>query len=351
MTTTSSDGPTRSRLTDIAAAAGVSVATVSKVVNGRPDVSPATRAAVEAHIARHHYVSPSSRRTATEVSTVEFLLPDDLSAYSTLVLSGVVEAGRRAGVSVVVGGFLRGSTRTAPRAWARSLLTAGRGGVIAVTAELSDSEVAALHSARLPVVVIDPLGPPRHEVASVASTNFAGGWAVAEHLIRLRHREIAYVGGPPRSACNQARVHGYRAALEAAGLAPRPGFVLQDTFHVETGRRLGRQVLDRAEPPTAVVAANDEVALGLLEAARVLGLRVPRDLSITGFDDSGFATRTAPPLTTVRQPLREMGTLALRNLLQLATGEPLGSHHVELATELVVRGSTGPATDRHVAFS
>ena len=333
----------KTTLATIAARAGVSIATVSKVVNGREDVSAETRAVVEALLVRHDYRPPAGRRAGAATTTVEFLIDGDFSSYATAVVDGVVEAAGEQGAAVVVG-VLReqrnGRFPVPPRSWARGLAAAGRTGVIVVTGELTGAHVDALTAVKIPLVVIDPLNLPRSEVASVGSTNFTGGMSATNHLIGQGHRRIAYVGGPPGASCNQARLHGYRAAMEYAGLAPAENHVLNEDFQYDSGRRLGAELLARPDRPTAVVGGCDSIALGVMEAARVLGLRIPEDLSVTGFDDTELAPMAAPPLTTVRQPLREMGRVALRTVLRMAGGEQLDSHHVELATELVVRGST-----------
>ena len=194
-------------------------------------------------------------------------------------------------------------------------------------------------------MVIDPIDLPRARVTSVGATNFAGGVAAARHLLSLGHRRVAYVGGSPTAACSQARMGGFRSAMHAAGLAGpgrlRPGRVVP----LPGRRRREAALFALPAPPTAVFAACDEVAAGVVEAARARGLRVPEDLSVVGFDDTQLARYASPPLTTVRQPLREMGAVALRTALRMAAGEELDSHHVELATELIVRKSTAaPAT-------
>jgi LacI family transcriptional regulator len=137
-------------------------------------------------------------------------------------------------------------------------------------------------------------------------------------------------------------MHGYRGAMEAAGAPVPDGYARTGRFSYEHGFAGGHALLDLPQPPTAVFAGSDETALGVVEAARARGLRVPEDLSVVGFDDTPVARLAAPPLTTVRQPLREMGAVAVRTALRLAAGERPYSHHVELATELVVRRSTAP---------
>jgi LacI family transcriptional regulator len=174
----------------------------------------------------------------------------------------------------------------------------------------------------------------------VGSTNFAGGMAATQHLLSLGHRRIAYLGGPPSSGCNQARLNGFRGAMEAAGVSVPKDYVWLREFLYEDGLAGGADLLDLPEPPTAIFAGSDETALGVMEAARARGLRVPEDLSVIGFDDTQVARLASPQLTTIRQPLREMGAVALRTALQLAAGEKVDSHHVELATRLIVRDST-----------
>jgi LacI family transcriptional regulator len=235
-----------------------------------------------------------------------------------------------------------GSGADSPAAWVRRLVAAGRTAVIDVVDDVLAGDLTVLSRAGLPVVVIDPLNMPRDRMTSVGATNFAGGLAATQHLLSLGHRRIAYLGGIPGSSVNQARRHGYLAAMDAERVPVLEGYLRSGNFLYQDGLTEGLELLGLPEPPTAVFVASDESATGMLEAARSRGLRVPQDLSVVGFDDTQVARLVSPPLTTVRQPLREMGAVALRTALRLAAGETLDSHHVELATELVVRGSTGP---------
>jgi LacI family transcriptional regulator len=339
----------RATLASIAASAGVSVSTVSKVLNGRTDVGPETRARVEALLAQLEYVGrrADSGARSNQQPIVELVFHGRLVAYALEVLQGVLETAAELGVAVVVSQRPRqpGAGVDAPADWVRRLTAARRTAVVDVVDDVLAGDLTALSRARLPLVVIDPLNLPRAQMTSVGATNFAGGVAATQHLLSLGHRQVAYLGGVTGTSVNQARMHGYLAAMGSEGVPVPEDYLRSANFHYQDGLVEGLALLDLPERPTAVFVASDESAAGMLEAARTRGLQVPRDLSIVGFDDTQVARLTSPPLTTVRQPLREMGAVALRTALRLAAGEKLDSHHVELATELVVRGSTAPPAD------
>jgi len=336
--------PRRTTLAIVARAAGVSLPTVSKVLNGHPDVAADTRARVQ-RILREQDYAPPAKRQRTPGRTVALVFANVVSAYAAELLRGVTDGGAECGVDIVVSGVpdSDGEPGAAPAdSWARQLTRAGREGIIVVTPRLTSEQITAFERARIPLVVIDPVNLPREDVTSVGATNWAGGVSATEHLIDLGHRRIAFVGGPQRASSSQARLHGYRAALEDAALTVDADLVTHGTFHYEEAYDLGLQLLKRSQPPTAIFAASDVTAFGVMEAARAVGLRVPDELSIVGFDDTFIAAWSTPPLTTVHAPLRDMGRVAIRTLMRLVAGETLDSYHVELATHLVVRGSTGP---------
>jgi len=335
----------RTTLATVAASAGVSVATVSKVLNGRRDVAPATRARVQEMLRAHDY--GGRLKTIERHPTIELTLRGKIGSYSAEVIQGVAVAAAHLGVAVTVGVKSvdqRPSARIESATWARNLAVNGRRAVIAVTDELGYDEIQALGRLRLPLVVIDPMNVPSPDIVSVGSTNFRGGQAAARHLVDLGHRRIAYLGGRAAAECSLARLAGFRSTLEGAGVGLPEEYVHStEDFLYENGLRGAPRLLSLPERPTAIFAASDELACGAIEAARSVGLSVPDDLSIVGFDDTEIARIASPPLTTVRQPLQEMGAVALRTVLRLVAGEKIDSNHVELATELVVRSSTAAA--------
>lgn len=335
--------PGRVTLTEVAQQAGVSKATVSKVLNRRPDVADSTRAHVQTALESLGY-EPTHRGRPEARPTVSVLFKDFATLYSSEVLAGVVGAAQEHGISVVASSLeSEGPPNALTPAWFGELADLGHIGLITVTTTLSGGEVAACRRAGLPLVVIDPVevGLQADEsVLSVSATNWSGGMQATEHLLQLGHRRIGLVGGLPASRPAEHRLHGYLAAMQRAGLEPEPELIELAGFAYEDGRDAAGRMLDLPEPPTAIVAGCDISALGVMEASRLRGLRLPDDLSIVGFDDSLAASWSSPQLTTVRQPVREMGRAALRELLASVRGLAPETHHLELSTALVVRDST-----------
>jgi LacI family transcriptional regulator len=328
------DGEARVTIADIADAAGVSVPTVSKVVNGRSDVAPETRERVERLLHEHGYQrrAPSRDRQAALLDVVFNELE---SPWAIEIIRGVEEVAREHDLGVVL------SAQEGPgalgRSWIDAVASRRTAGVVLVVSELTEEQAARLTARRIPFVVVDPAGEPAPDVPSVGATNWNGGLTATRHLLELGHRRVGMIGGPRHMLCSRARVDGYRAALETAGVPVDPELIRHGDFHVETAYEEGRKLLALSDRPTAIFAGSDLQAFGLYEAARVLGLQVPRHLSVIGFDDLPMARWAWPPLTTIRQPLTEMAATATR--LVLGQG---GERRVELATSLVVRQSTAP---------
>ncbi|MFG1604631.1 LacI family DNA-binding transcriptional regulator [Actinoplanes sp. NPDC049265] len=323
----------------IAAEAGVSVPTVSRVLNGRTDVAPQTREKVEELLSAHGYQRRASRQRPGGAALIDLVFNDLDSPWAVELIRGVEEVTHAAGVGTVISAVHRKSTAT--RQWLQNLRARASDGVIFV---LSGPGVAHTELQRLgiPVVMVDPAGNAGNDVPTIGATNWAGGRAATEHLASLGHRKIALIAGPKDLLCSRARLDGYRAALEEAELDYQA--ITQGDFQHRSGFEGAAELLDRADPPTAIFAASDTMALGAYEACRVRGLRIPSDISIVGFDDLPESHWASPPLTTVRQPLAEMGALAARTALRLARGEHIEVPRVELVTELVVRDSTTAPT-------
>ncbi|MEW2403122.1 LacI family DNA-binding transcriptional regulator [Streptomyces sp. NPDC046862] len=345
MTGTARSRPSARRglLTSIAVEAGVSLATVSKVVHRRRDVSEPTRARIEALLAERGYVRPweGEARRPRQILAV---FRDLDGPYTLEVVRGIVESAAELGVHTTVGTTGRRSISQ----WLGQSVALGAAGVVIVISTLAEQDQRRILDQRLPVVLVDPLNAPSPDIPSIGVTNWHGATTAVQHLIELGHRRIGMLAGRPHSLAGSARLHGCRAALAEAGIPYDPAIVRATDFDYDEGLRAARDLLDRHDRPTALFAASDAQALGALEAARQLGITVPRELSVMSFDDTVVAAMASPPLSAVRQPFRELGQEATRVLLHLADGKPPATSRRELATELVVRLSTAPPeSERH----
>ena len=334
---TSAKRRSRTTLAAIAAEAGVSLPTVSKVVNGRPDVAPDTRALVERLLGEREYHRTRPRR-GRRSGLVDLIFNGLDSPWAVEILRGVEDWCAGHAMGAAVSAVRHGSAR--PASWTSALASHDTDGVILVTSELTLPQLRQVRDEGIPLVVVDPVSLPDPDLPSVGATNWAGGLAATEHLIGLGHVRIGAITGPADYLCSRARVDGYRSALERADLEFDQSLVRHGDFQHEGGFLRGGELLDRPYPPTAIFAGSDQQALGVYEAARQRGLRIPQDLSVVGFDDLPAARWVSPPLTTVRQPLADMGRVAAEMLGDLIEGIPLRSQRVELSTELIVREST-----------
>jgi LacI family transcriptional regulator len=326
----------RVTIRDVAARAGVSVATVSKVINSRYGVAAGTTARVQAVIAELGYeaslVAQSLRNHRTNVIGILVL---DLEPFSTELLKGAADAIRGSGFELVV--YSAGGLAADRTGWERRYLSRLSGtlidGAVLVTPTVVDVNYGA------PVVAIDPQAG-QSDLPTVDSDSLHGARLATGHLLHLGHRRIAMLTGRPDLKSAQLRERGYRQALAEAGVSADESLVLVGDYDAATSQRQARQLLTAADPPTAVFAANDMSAIATIEMAAELGLRVPGDLSVVGFDNIPESMMCTPPLTTVNQPVRQMGQQSIELLLQLIRGEAAQVTHITLATELVVRQST-----------
>ncbi|MFD9124290.1 LacI family DNA-binding transcriptional regulator [Kitasatospora sp. NPDC059571] len=327
----------RVTLAQVAEEAGVSISTVSKVLNGRQDVSRPTRLRVERLLENHGY--QRTPKSAWEAPLIEIVFHELDSIWAMELIRGIENVAKEHDASVVL---TESGTRHAPDpGWIEGVLRRRPLGVVLVFSSLPPEVKQQLRSRAIPFVIIDPAGDPEPDVPSVGSANWSGGLAATRHLIESGHRRIAIITGPEDMLCSLARLDGFRSAMSMAGLPVDPSLVAFGDFHVEGGRLRAMEMLGRPDRPTAIFAGSDLQALGVLEAARVHGLKVPDDLSVVGYDDVAIARWASPALTTVHQPLQKMAEEAAQMLLRLRADESTGTR-LELATSLVVRSSTAP---------
>lgn len=325
-------------LNSIAELAGVSVPTVSKVLNGRPDVALDTRRRVQAIVDEHDYRRPD--RGARTAPLLEVLFHELESEWALEIVMGVEEEASRHGLAVVISEMH--GRRSPEKGWLSGVLARRPIGLIVVFANLDRAMAAQLRARGIPFVVVDPTGEPVHDTPSVGATNWSGGLAATRHLLELGHGRIGVICGPREILCCRARLDGYRAAMDAAGVPLDAHLIRYGDFHVASGVRIAREMLRLPDRPTAIFAENDLMALGVYQAAREARLHIPEDLSVVGFDDLPVASWVGPPLTSVRQPLAEMARSATDLVLRLAGGEQPPQTRLELSTRLVLRESTAP---------
>lgn len=323
----------------IAAEAGVSAPTVSRVLNGRGDVAPATRERIEKLLRTHGY-RRRGHRSRDRVGLIDLVFNDLDSPWAVEIIRGVEDVAHQSGAGVVVSAIHRRATSA--RQWLDNVRTRVSDGIILVTTDLDPSLKEELRDLKVPAVVIDAVGVPDLATPTIGATNWSGGLSATEYLIELGHRRIGFVEGRPELWCSRARMDGYRAALEMAGLTVEADLIASGEYTYESGFQAGRSLFAGEDPPTAVFVSSDQMALGVYEALRQRGLRVPDDVSVVGFDDLPEARWSSPPLTTVRQPLADMGRMAVRTIQRIVQDENIESSRIELATQLVVRDSTTP---------
>jgi len=344
MATTRRDTGTGGRATirDIAQLAGVSVATVSRVINDRPDVAPETRDVVLRYVREHNFTTNRSARALSggRTSHIGMTMPMVRGDYFSDILSGALEAAYEQDLRVVVYTTLHEHEREV--SVLEHLTDGATDGSIITLPEESSIELAALRESGYPFVVADPRVPLGEGIPAVSAAHRAGAKAAVDHLLALGHRRIAHVTGRSGWAATVERIDGYHAALGAAGVRPRDELIVEGNFEVSSGYEAGLRLLDLTEPPTAIFAANDNMAVGVLRAAYERGVAVPDQVSVVGFDDAVLAPNVTPSLTTVRQPLAELGRTAISLLGRMLDRQRVEALRVELATRLVVRDSTAP---------
>jgi DNA-binding LacI/PurR family transcriptional regulator len=326
----------------IAGEVGVSVTTVSKVLNGRADVAPETRARVEASLERHRYRRRASRQPVAQQIDLVFHQFD--TAWAMEIIKGVEAVTAGAKVDIVLSQL--DGAHSPSQQWLDTVFARRPVGVLLVLCHFAQAQQRQLQRQRIPFVVVDTDSATSASVPTVGSNNWNGGLLAARHLLELGHRRIAVISGPEDVLCSRARVAGFRSAHDEAGVPLDPELVRYGNFAAYSGNDIGLELLRRPDRPTAIFAGSDIQAMGVMRAARQLGLDVPSDLSVVGYDNLPVATWIGPALTTVNQPLRDMAGTATRMLLDLARGEELATSRIDLVTELILRESTAPAPAR-----
>ncbi|WP_066517211.1 LacI family DNA-binding transcriptional regulator [Curtobacterium ammoniigenes] len=327
----------RATLADVARTAGTSVPTVSKVLRGGTDVSPMMRTRVMDAV-RHVGYSRSAHAGAEEdpAPLIDLVMNHVHGTWANGVLTGVEHVATEANLDVVITIVREG------RDWVTRLLRRPSRGAIVVLVDPTSSQLATLEGARRRVVLVTPMSEPQSDVSRVGVTNWDGGRAAAEHLLGLGHRRFTVIAGERGHLYSRARVDGFRSALTSAGLGRC------EVVHADWDRELAAsaafRALEASSPPTAVFACSDVMAVGVYDAAARLGLEIPGDVSVVGFDDVPEARWAVPAMTTIRQPITEMGAVATQMLLTPANPSSPSTQavaRVDLATSLIVRASTG----------
>jgi LacI family transcriptional regulator len=367
--------PSRLTIRDIARLANVSTATVSRVLNNKPDVDPVTRQRIMDIVNEKQYVpsATASSLAGGRSSLLGVLVPSLTWPLMPNIMQGIAEVIEQTAYELVLYSISHRTDRSS--LIDHILLTKLVDGMIAVypdgiaQAETTDSvhreasnHLVELYQQGFPVVILDDQSLPS-ATPWVGPDNSIGAYEAVRHLIRLGHRRIAYIQGPLQYQCSHDRHAGYQQALAEAGIAVDPSLLVQGDFSTPSGYAAGMKLLDLPERPTAIFAANDQMAYGVLAAGRARQLRLPEELAVIGFDDTALALHMVPALTTVRQPFQEMGKSAAELLLTLvsmpksmnggwydpishlvrahAQLEPTSLVHVKLPTELVIRQSCG----------
>lgn len=331
---------------DVAERAGVSIKTVSRVMNAEPNVREAVRERVRAAMRELDYIpNAGARRMASDRSLLLglFFFPQ-LSSYITGIQLGAARRCRDRDYLLAAEPIEPGE-REIPALIERTVRRARLDGVILVPPQSNDiAIVERLEKLNVPFVRVSP-GVEPDRGASVFVDERRGGFEITRHLIELGHREIAFLGGPMPSTMRAPRFRrdGFLDAMAEAGLPVPDSRIVYGDFTFASGQRCGDELLGVRKRPTAIVAANDIMAAGVLSAAARRGLKVPQDLSVTGFDDIQIATVVSPSLTTIRQPLEQIGATAADMLLGAQGGGGLEATGRRLDIELVVRESTAPA--------
>lgn len=330
----------RATISDVARLAGVSISTVSRVVNGTAPVAEDTVYQVNRAIEALHYAPHAAARTLAgrRTDTIGLLLPEISGAFYAPLIRGIETAARESGFDLLIHSA---PPTDRPRRTQLPLDEHNTDGLLVFTGRLAEQELAQLHARGFPLLLLYRSSPAGLSIPAVTLENKAGARQLVEHLITVHGcRRIAFLAGPPGNEDSVWREAGYADALRQHGMAPDPALRGVGWFNEAGGREAVQAWLKQRLDFDAIFAADDETASGAILALREAGVRVPEDVAVVGFDDVPFARLLVPPLTTVRAPIETVGMTAARHLIDLIHGRPVEPVTL-LPTELVVRQSCG----------
>lgn len=339
----------RLTMTQIAKELGVSTTTVSKVLNNRPGVGAELRSRIQQLVEQYDYVQNHAARHLRKGQSglIELVIMRLKGGYDLGIMEGVQDVLQETGYRLVV--FATHEDEATEGLWLRRMLDRSTDGALLLLPNERTDIANALVERKIPCVVIRDRNEPTTAFPTIGSTIWLGGYTATEYLVSLGHRRIGIITGPLRFMTSRARLAGYREALEYAGIQVDPALICEGNYSLGDGIEQTRMLLDQPDRPTAIFAGNDAQATGVYQGLYERNIRIPDDMSVIGFDDVMYAAQMAPSLTTIHQPLVEIGRVATNMLLRLIAGQPLDSNHVEISTSLVIRKSCAPPRARDLS--
>lgn len=327
-----------STIVDVAEAAGVSYATVSRVINNDPHVKPSTRERVQGAMEKLGYVvnRPARSLAGGRSHAVAVLVPDLGTGYIGEIMRGIDAELGLAQYDLIL--YTTHRRETKESTFIATLTNGMADGLLLVLPRNPGGFLPTLRDRSMPFVLIDHRGIDE-QTCAVGATNWQGAYNATEYLLELGHRRIGFITGSMDLGAARDRLAGFRAAMKTRHVPLEKELICEGDFQQLDGYNLGRALLALRARPTAIFASNDVMAMGVMDAVRELGLRIPDDISILGFDDIPQAVNIRPALTTVRQPLEKMGRVATQMLLDMLNDPDASVQRIELPTELIVRDS------------
>ena len=332
-------------IVDVAAEAGVSFGTVSRVINNDVHVKPETRERVLEAMQQLNFVANRQARSLAggKSNTIGVLVPDLGTGYIGEIIRGIDTELSLSDLDLVL--YTTHRTASKEASYVANLAKGMVDGLLLVLPRNPTDYIGLLTRQNFPFVLIDHQGTGK-DCPAVGATNWQGAFTATEYLIKLGHQRIGFITGWKDLGCAEDRLQGYRSALRTHHISELPGLIYEGTFFQLDGYNGAIAMLDLPNPPTAIFASNDVMAMGVMDAVRSRGLRVPDDISVVGFDNIPQSAMVFPPLTTVQQPLEQMGRVAAQMLLGILNGVEQVTNRIELPTELIVRSSTSPLKDK-----